>query len=137
MVSRKDIQLFYIICSLLILSVTAFAAKAYGFMNFFLLIGGLILVGFLSSVFIPPLITKFDSYYEQNRQKKYRFLSVFICAEIGILSGLVFIARKGNGLFPDQKFNFGFTITVFCFLGIVAGFILSRFIKLKDRKYKY
>ncbi len=130
-------KLFEFTIYLFFLVILYFVANAYGFSKFFLLIGGLFIGGLIFLLFILPLFTKIDSYYERNKEKKYRFVLVIIFAVIGILSGLLFMVLKNNGLFPNQENDFGYTIMVFCFLGFVTGFIFSRFINLKEKKYYF
>ena len=55
----------------------------------------------------------------------------------GLLSGIFYLGPGATGLFPDNKNDFGYSLFVFVSLGFLVGYAVSRFIKIKQRKYKY
>ena len=86
-------------------------------------------------IFILPTFEKLNSYYEQNKQKKFRFVVIIIFFVLGILSGLAYIVNNTKGLFPNSSNDFGYSVLAFGLIGFIIGFIISRFIKIKQSKY--
>jgi hypothetical protein len=132
---KKSDRISNLIAILIFAPMVLVVVIAMGFMKFFLIFGGMFIGGFLFYLFIAPLFQKFDSYYERNKQKKYRFAVVFIFLVLGVLSGLAFLVLRTKGLFPDSANDFVYSLLVFGSVGFMVGLILSRFIKLKEKRY--
>lgn len=134
---KKSDRLWNLIAFLIFAPMFFIVAISMRFSKFFLFIGGTSFVGFLFCLFIAPLFVKLDSYYESNKQKKYRIVTMVFLTMIGALSGIFYLGPESTGLFPSSKNDFSYSLCIFGSLGFLVGYAVSRFIKIKQKKYEY